>query len=303
MKSIVIGGSGFLGSHVADALSNAGHEVTVFDQRESRFLNAGQNMVVGNLLDQDQVRNAIKDCQYVFHFAGIADIHEAQERPVDTVRYNVLGTTFVLDACREFGIKRLVYASTVYIYSEHGSFYRSSKQASELLIENYKKIYDVNYTVLRFGSLYGRRANKFNFIRSIIHQALLEGKISRGGDGEEIRDYINVIDAAQACVDILEEEFANSYIMLTGIQTIKIKDLLKMIAEMLNDEIEIEYLQDIEPEHYEITPYSFRPRVAKKYIPTTQYDLGQGLLDCIFDAYKEISLSMDKPDLKINLDI
>ncbi|MBL7074376.1 NAD(P)-dependent oxidoreductase [candidate division KSB1 bacterium] len=301
MKSVVTGGSGFLGSHVADALSESGHDVTIFDRVVSPYLRKDQKMVVGDVSNQEEVRDVINGNDVVFHFAGIADIHEAIDNPVDTVKYNILGTTFLLDACREFGVKRFVYASTIYVYSDRGSFYRSTKQASELLIENYKKIYDLDFTILRFGSLYGRRANQFNFIYSIICQALLEGKIQRKSDGEEIRDYINVRDAAKACVDILDKEYENQYIMLTGIQTIKIKDLLKMIKEIFNNEIEIEYLDQRIEEHYEITPYTFRPRVARKYIPKDQYDLGQGILDCIYDVYKEINNSSETDKIKIRL--
>ena len=301
MKSIVTGGSGFLGSHVADALSESGHDVTIFDRETSSYLREDQRMVVGDICDQKQVMAVVEGNDIVYHFAGIADIHEAIDNPVDTVKYNILGTTFLLDACRGFGVKRFIYASTIYVYSDRGSFYRSSKQASEMLIENYKKIYGLDYTILRFGSLYGRRANDFNFIQSIIRQALLEGKIERKSDGEEIRDYINVRDAALACVDILKDEYKNQYIMLTGIQTIKIKDLLKMIREIFNNEIEIEYLDQRIEEHYEITPYTFRPRVARKYIPKDQFDLGQGILDCIYDVYKEISNSSEKDRLKIRL--
>ena len=100
----------------------------------------------------------------------------------------------------------------------------------------------LNYTILRFGSLYGKRANEFNWVNNIIRQALTEGKMQREGDGEEIRDYIHVQDAAQACIDILDEKYNNDYIMLTGSQTIKIKELLLMISEILDHKVNIEYL-------------------------------------------------------------
>ena len=73
--------------------------------------------------------------------------------------------------------------------------YRSSKQSCELPLENYQKEFNLNFTILRYGSLYGSRANDFNFIRNSIRQALLEGIIVRNGNGEEIRDYINIVDA------------------------------------------------------------------------------------------------------------
>ena len=131
-------------------------------------------------------------------------------------------------------------------------------------------------------------------------QALTQSKMQREGDGEEIRDYIHVEDAARACVAILDEQYENDYLILTGIQTIKVKDLLKMIREMLGDEIKIEYLDERIEEHYEITPYTFRPRVAKKYFQKTQLDMGQGILDTIYDIYKELNGSdNDKPIISL----
>ena len=94
-------------------------------------------------------------------------------------------------------IKRFMFASSIYVFSEQGGIYRTTKQSCELLIENYSKKYGLKYTNLRFGSLYGPRANKFNFINNIIYQALNKRTMIRNGDGKEIRNYINVIDAAK----------------------------------------------------------------------------------------------------------
>ncbi len=225
-KVIVFGGSGFLGSHVSDSLSALGHEVVIFDVVKSNYLRSDQVMVIGNILDRNAVRDLIKGADYVYHFAAIADIGEARNNPVESANFNIIGTINILDACREFSIKRFVYSSTIYVYSDHGSFYRSSKQACELFIENYHKEYNVDFTILRYGSLYGKRANNFNFIKNSIRQALLEGKIVRNGDGEEIRDYVNILDAARSSVDALDQEYRNSFLMITGPQTMKVKELI-----------------------------------------------------------------------------
>lgn len=287
-KVIVFGGSGFLGSHVSDALSLKGHEVVIFDVIQSKYLRSDQNMVIGNILDRDKVRDVINGADYVYHFAAIADIGEARNNPVESANFNILGTINILDACREFSIKRFVYSSTIYVYSDHGSFYRSSKQSCELFIENYNKEYNLEFTVLRYGSLYGPRANSFNFIKNAINQALIENKIERKGDGNEIRDYINVLDAAQVSVDILENSYTNSYVMVTGPQTMKVKEILSMIKEMLNDQISLEFLNESFSGHYQITPYSFKPKVALKLVPKNYHDLGQGILDCIYENYQEL---------------
>lgn len=288
-KVVVFGGAGFLGSYVADALTKKGYDVIIFDIHESQFINEKQKMIVGDILNLEEVSKAVQDCQYVYHFAGLADINEAKVKPIETITSNVLGTTNILEACRINNVNRFIFASTIYVYSELGSFYRSSKQACELIIENYFDEYDLNYTILRYGSLYGRRANQFNFIRNAVTQALLNNKIDRKGDGEEVRDYIHVKDAAKASVEILTSEFVNSHIMIKGLRTIKVNELLLMINEIMGNNIKINYSKKAHYEgHYKLTPYSFRPRVAEKYLLNTYHDLGQGLLDTIYDIYKEL---------------
>ena len=287
-RILVFGGAGFIGSHVADALTREGHLVTIFDIQKSDYLIDNQKMIVGDILNRDTVRAAVKDSEVVYNFAAMADIQKALDNPVDAANFNIMGNMHIIDACREFSISRFMYASTIYVYSDHGSFYRSSKQACELFIENYHKEYDLDFTILRYGSLYGARANDFNFIRNCIRQALMEGRIVRKGDGEEIRDYINIIDAAKASVDALDADYKNSYLMITGAQTMKVKELLSMIKEIMNDEIELEFNNDQMVGHYKITPYSFKPKVALKMAPKNFHDLGQGVLDSIYEIYQEL---------------
>ncbi len=287
-KVVVFGGSGFLGSHVADALSDEGYHVVIFDLAESKYLRNNQEMVVGNILNRDQVKKVVKGSKYIYHFAAIADIKEAQDNPVEAIEVNILSTTYILDACREFGVERFIYGSTIYVYSEHGSFYRSTKQASELIIENYQKIYNLNYTILRYGSLYGPRANHFNFINNVIRQAIKEKKIVREGNGQELREYIHIKDAARASVEILSDDFVNANIMITGTKSMRIHDLLDMIKEIFNNKIEVEYTNKVLEAHYNITPYTFKPSVAKKYQLNYYHDLGQGVLEQVYYNYEKL---------------
>ena len=287
MKVIVFGGSGFLGSHVAEALTDAGYDVIIYDLHKSPFLKENQKMIVGNVLDADKVKNAVKGQDYVYNFAGIANIDEAIENPLKTIEHNVLGNAIILEAARQAKIKRFIFASSLYVYSKAGSFYRSTKQACELFIENYQEEFNLPYTILRYGSLYGPRSGDNNFIHRILKQAVHEGAISREGDGEEIREYIHVHDAAAGSVEILSEEFVNQNVIITGNQQIKVKDLLKMINEMMNNKLKINYMTEVENAHYEITPYNFSPKLAKRINLKTYYDLGQGLLRSVEEIYKE----------------
>jgi UDP-glucose 4-epimerase len=288
MKAVVFGGSGFLGSHVADVLTEAGFEVTVFDIKESPYIRGSQKMVIGDIMDESAVSSVLDGVDVVYNFAGLADIEEACKKPLDTVRFNVLGNTILLECSRKAGVKRFVYASTLYVYSKAGSFYRSSKQACELIIEDYNETYGLEYTVLRYGSLYGPRSDGRNFIHKILTQALTEGKITRLGDGEELREYIHVEDAARSSVEILSDEYINQHIIITGYQQTKIKDLLVMVKEMLENKITLEFLPPEETYHYEITPYTFAPRIGKRLVSKSYLDLGQGVMECLYDIYKEV---------------
>ena len=294
MKILVCGGSGFLGSHVADCLTDTGHEVVIFDLKKSPFLRKEQSFVLGNILDERAVEKAMQGCDVVYNFAGIADMDHAKKFPVETIRHNIMGNTIILDACVRNRVKRFVFASTIYVYSNRGSFYRSSKQACELIIENYNQVHGLDYTILRYGSLYGPRADANNGLNMMLDQAITDEKIVRHGDGEEIREYIHVFDAARCSADILSEKFINQYVIVAGYQQIKIKDLLVMIKEIMGNKIEIEYrpVDDktcpYDPSiHYEITPYIFTPKLAKRIMSSHYIDLGQGILELLKDAHKK----------------
>ena len=132
-KALVIGGGGFLGSHVSDVLTQQGYDVSIFDHKTSPYISDDQKMIIGDITDRDMIRKAIKGVDYVLHFAAVADIKEARDNPERTAQLNVMATLYILEACKEYNIKRFIYASSIYVYTAHGSFYRSSKQACELL--------------------------------------------------------------------------------------------------------------------------------------------------------------------------
>lgn len=291
MNITIFGGAGFLGSHVADALTERGHNVLIFDQVKSPYLKKSQTMMVGDVLDEKSVKQAVADADIVYNFIALADIDQAWERPVETARINILGNMHILEATRKAKAKRFVFSSSIYVYSDAGSFYRSSKQACELFIEDYQKMYNLDYTILRYGSLYGPRANEHNWIYRTLKQALTEKKMTREGDGEEIREYIHVYDAAKLSCDILKEEYKNRSLIITGNIQIKIKDLLVMIKEILKGDVDINYVPAKSKEHYEITPYVFNPKVATKIGNSEYLDMGQGILNILIEIHKRYILS------------
>ncbi len=288
-KVAVFGGSGFLGSHVADALSEAGFKVSIFDKKPSGYLRQGQEMVIGNMLNIDEVRSLVKECDYVYNFGGIADLDDATTKAIDTIRLNIEGNANLLEAAREGKIKRFIYASTIYVYSSKGGFYRCSKQASEIYVEEYKKRFGLDFTILRYGTLYGTRADKRNSVYNYLYQALKKGCITYSGTGEEMREYINVRDAAKLSVNILSEEYRNKHIIITGHHPMNFKHLLKMINEMMDNKIKMTNQGISNGDHYSLTPYSFNPKIGQKLTSNCYIDMGQGLLECLREISERIN--------------
>lgn len=287
-KVLVFGGAGFIGSHLVEALVKRGYNTTIFDITQPKET-YGCPVIIGNILDEVFVEKSLAGFEIVYNFAGWADLETSKDNPLEVVKQNVVGNTVILEACRKNKVKRYVYASSMYVFSKSGSFYRTSKQASELIIEEYQKRFGLDFTILRFGSLYGPGAKKGNAIYELLLQALTTQKIDYWGTGEELRQYIHVNDAANGSVDVLANEYKNEHVILTGPEDIRLKDLLTMIKEMLNNKVEIAVTPNPRSEsHYKITPYSFSPRLGKKMVFKNYTDIGQGLLECMQLIYESL---------------
>ena len=286
--AIVFGASGFLGSHVAEALSTDGYRVRLFDLSPSSYQRHDQEMIVGDVMNLEEVTKAAQGAAVVYNFAAIADIDEAHEKPLATAAVNILGNMNVLEAARLAGARRFIFASSIYVYSESGSFYRASKQAAERFIETYHERYGLDYTILRYGSLYGRRTDARNGIYRMLHEAVEKRSITYGGSGEAIREYIHAEDAARMSVQVLAPEFANRHLILTGQERMRIKDVMTMISEIMPWPVELHFDEANAVHHYEVTPYAFQPRIGRKLVLNEHVDLGQGLLDCLREIHKEL---------------
>ncbi len=282
-KAVVFGGSGFLGSYVADELSRRDYRVVIADRVKSPYLRTSQEFIEVDILNRESVEKAIEDANFVYNFVAVANLDEAIGKPMDTMTINVIGNMNILEACRNNRtVERFIYASSAYALSEDGSFYGISKRTSEKIIEEYYKRYGLKYSIIRYGSVYGERASHNNYIYNLISKALETGKLEYKGDGEDVREYIHVVDTARLSVDILENiEFENEHLILTGLEKMKRVELLTMINEILGNKLEIVNIDRDYFGHYKITPYAFHPTVAKKLVANPFVDLGQGLLEVI----------------------
>ena len=289
-NAIVFGGSGFIGSHVADILTEKGYNVYIFDKNKSKHIKKNQKMIIGDILDDDLINSSISNMDIVYNFAGISDIEECHSNPIDTINYNILGNANIIKSSINNNVKRFLFASSAYVYSSAGSFYRISKQASEQIVESYFTNSKINYTILRYGSLYGERSNKKNYIYNLLYSALKYDKIDFYGNGDEIREFIHVRDAAELSVKVLDRKNKSEILMLTGSNSIKYIDLLDMINEILMGKIKITiFPKKTGVARYKMTPYSFNPKMAKKLMINPHIELGQGILNIINNIHEDIS--------------
>jgi len=291
-KVVVVGGAGFMGSHAADELTNRGYAVTILDTATSPWITGKQEMIVGDILDQSLLNEALTGAKYVYHFAAISDIAEAKERPYDTLNLNIMGTAKVLEASVRAKVNRLVYASTMYVYSPYGSFYRASKQSAETIIEAYNEAFGLEFTILRYGSLYGPRAQEWNGLKRYVNQLVKFGKLDYWGTGNERREYIHALDAARLSVDILDPIHANRAITVTGHQVLKSDEMIDLLFEIMGKERVVNYIvRDDHHGHYTSTPYRYTPKQARKLVPDEFIDLGEGILELVEELYRDVDQS------------
>lgn len=257
MRIAVTGGSGFIGSHVVDALIAAGHEIRVIDygvkphRGDVEFINA-------DVVDFHAVLSATKGMEYVFHLAAVSNVNHAYARPVYCVQLNVAGTANVLQAARENGVKRVFFASTVWVYSgcrdSHvhedsplympgaGHVYTSTKIAGEFLCHDYNKLYSLPVTILRYGIPYGPRMREELVIPIFLRKALKGEPITIQGDGSQFRNYVYVKDLARAHVLALNEVAVNQTYNLSGHRKVTIREIAETINRLLGDGVKIEYI-------------------------------------------------------------
>ena len=295
MNIAVFGGSGFLGIYLVQELIRRKHTVIILDKRPPLDSPGGATFKEINILDREAVINAVTDCKpdMVYNLAGFANLDKAVKDPYLTMQLNVVGNVNVLDGCVKAGIKRFIYASSAYAMSDKGSFYGISKLASEKIVEEYKRKFNLTFTILRFGSVYSEKSFDNNYIYNLVENAIKTKQIQHGGDGNEVREYIHASDAAKLSVDVIERaDFENEHVIFTGTEKMKRAELFELINEILGNKIEITLQEGNYHHHYKLTPYSYTPTLSRKMVANPHIDMGQGILECIKAVY------INNPDLE-----
>jgi UDP-glucose 4-epimerase len=248
MSSVVLvtGGAGFIGSHVVDRLAAAGHRVRILDTRPSPWHDSSEvETVIGDVRCLDDVVSALDGCDAVFHLAAAADVSEVHAEPAWATELNAMGTLNVLEAARRLEIERVVYASTVWVYSDvdeptvdeeallpnPAHLYTAGKLSGELYCHSYAALYGLRPTVLRFGIPYGPRARPAAVIPSFVERALRGEALTIAGSGSQERSFIYVEDLAEGVVCGLAPEAAGRTYNLAGRETTTIRQLAEVVSE------------------------------------------------------------------------
>ena len=283
-KVLVFGGFGFLGYYLVKELLSKKYDVTVADINENEELKDLVKFIYCDISSKENVQKVFNENKYhfVYNLAGFANLDRAIENPLKTIELNVIGNIHIIDECLNNKVEKFIYASSAYAVSNKGSFYGISKLASEKIIEEYHNKHNLNFVILRYGSVYSQRDYDNNYIYNLVKEAVLSNKIDHKGDGKEIREYIHAADAAKLSVDVIESEiYDNIHVILTGNERMQRSELFMMINEILNNKVEINYHNSGYGNHYKFTPYSFDPSVSKKLVANPHIDMGQGLLECV----------------------
>lgn len=256
-KIVVFGGSGFLGKHIIEELLKKKYFVRVFDKKKLFINNKNLKFVKGKIENFNHVKTVVKNCDYVINLAGISDIGEAIKDPTATVKVNILGNLNILEACKFNKIKKYIFASTIYVLSNQGGFYRTSKASCELYIQEFKKRFNLDFTIVRYGSIFGEGAPLKNGVSKIISNALIKNKLTYSGTNKAIRNFIHVEDAAKMTIKTLSKKYNNLSILITGNKKIKIKYLMNYLKKKLGIKHKLIYNNKTELGHYDKTPFSY----------------------------------------------
>lgn len=265
MKCLVTGGAGFIGSHLAEALIEKGHDVVVLD-----------NLSTGNLRNvpkkakfiradiQDDLEKLLKEqkIDYVFHLAADASVRRSFNDTLENANTNIIGALNIIDFCVKKKVKKIVFSSSAAVYSPEAKMpiteeskigpispYGITKRTIENYLESMKSAKGLDYVILRYSNVYGPRQNptgEAGVISIFVNNALIGNPINIFGDGKQTRDFIFVKDVVSANIRAMNIK-SGIYNISSGKET-AINELAKNIASALKSSSKIEHLPEISGE-------------------------------------------------------
>jgi UDP-glucose 4-epimerase len=278
MKALVIGGAGFIGSHLVERLARDGHAVRVLDnlstgKRENLAAIAGDvELVVADIRHAERVRQEMRDRDVVFHQAAIVSVPYSVEHPEETLEVNLHGTLNVLQAAKAAGVRRVVMASSAAVYGEDPALpkcetmlpspispYGLEKLASEHYLSMWTKLFGVETVALRYFNVFGPRqdpSSAYSGVISIFVDRILRGEpLTIFGDGEQFRDFVYVANVVEANVLAATRPEASGRVYNVGCgRRTTLNELAAILARICG--------RDVKPRHAEPRAGDIRESLA-----------------------------------------
>ncbi|WP_238884660.1 NAD-dependent epimerase/dehydratase family protein [Clostridium sp. YIM B02551] len=263
MKVLVTGGAGFIGSHIVDEYIKNNHEVVIVDD-----MSHGSKINVNKLAKFYNIDIRSEDLATIFekekfdivnHHAAQISVPNSIEDPIEDASINIMGTLNILECCRKFGVKKVIYPASAAIFGEPKYLpideehplnmqcgYGVTKHTVEHYLEVYNKLYGINYTVFRYANVYGPRQDSKGEggVIAIFSERFLKKEVPViFGDGEQSRDFVYVKDVAKANLIALTELNNNIYNVSTNIE-ISLNKLISVFNNLVNSSIKPIYKEE-----------------------------------------------------------
>jgi UDP-glucose 4-epimerase len=294
---LVTGGCGFVGSHVAEALLQRGHRVTVLDDLSGGFtdnLVEGVDFVQGSIVDRTLVERLFSDrkFEHVFHLAAYAA--EGLSPFIRRFNYtnNVIGSVTLINAAVNHGVRCFVFTSSIAVYGSNPDLplredsaavpddpYGVAKLSVEHELRISKKLFDLNYVIFRPHNVYGERQNigdKYRNVVGIFMNQLLQGlPMSIFGDGEQVRAFSYIADVAPVIARAIDVPAAYNDVFNIGAdRPYSVNELAKAVAEAMGEPLRVSHLP---PRHEALSAYSDHSKVARVFGQSDACSLDEGL--------------------------
>lgn len=319
MRVIVIGGAGYIGSHVAQELLDRGHAVTVFDNLYSsarEYVPSGAAFVHGTIMQSEELTEAIDGHDAIVHLAALKAAGDSMHVPERYASANISGTINVINAARRTGTDRLVFSSSAAVYGEPqylpideqhptdpSNFYGYTKLQIEGLMEWYSRLGDLRYAALRYfnaagydpsGRVRGLEYKPANLLPVIMEVAAgMRDELSIFGtdydtpDGTGVRDYIHVSDLALAhalAIEYLEQHNRNLVVNLGSESGLSVRELLDTARKITGKAIPAREVERRAGDPGRLVASSQLARRELSWEP--QYSDVQTLVQTSWDAYR-----------------
>lgn len=303
MNIAIVGGSGFIGTHTALELLKRNNNVTIIDKVPPRTV--GADYVNADVTDYDQTLQALTgDFEAVYMFAAVSDSADNIREPLHAVNNNILSLTNVLHAMHKLKINKIIFSSTVWVYSvaaktrvneetpllinNSNHIYTTSKLTCEAIIRNYTSMYGINHVILRYGIAYGPGCHPDTIMSKFTTRALQGKQLKITGNGNIYRNFLYVSDHAAGNILALSPTCNNQTINLEGPEKITLTRVAETIKRLHVNPVEIVYIDQRAGDYEGKIVSNNKAKKLMGWKPTVMFDDGAQIL---YDYIKQQNIN------------